>query len=109
MSAFDICAAWNGTSVKLDKLRSYHQTTPLSPEQVRAYIAKSKSQDRQLWSMLRACGSATPRQLLAKRPNMLISSIRRSLNTLTNKGILIKGRCVEGGMGHPEHVWSIPQ
>jgi len=105
---FDILTAWDGTSVKLDKLKSYHQTTPLSPEQARKYIAKSKSQDKELWVMLKARGSATPRQLLARRPNMLISSIRRSLNTLTNKGILIKGACVEGGMGHPEHEWKLP-
>ena len=105
---FDILTAWDGTSVKLDKLKSYHQTTPLSPEQARQYIAKSKSQDKAVWAMMMACKTSTPRQLLARRPNMLISSIRRSLNTLTNKGILIKGACVEGGMGHPEHEWKLP-
>ena len=105
---FDILAAWNGTRTIIGREKSYHQTTPLSPEQARKYIAKSKSQDKELWVMLKARGSATPRQLLARRPNMLISSIRRSLNTLTNKGILIKGSCVEGGMGHPEHEWKLP-
>ena len=103
---FDILTAWDGTSVKLDKLKSYHQTTPLSPEQARKYIAKSKSQDKVIWSMLKARGSATPRQLLASRPGMLLSSVRRSCDTLFNQGLIRRVKFEINELGRPESVWT---
>lgn len=105
MSTFDITRAWDGTRTVLDKTRSYHPTTPLTPEQQRAFIAKAKGQDKVIWTVVKAAGSITPRELQAKRPGMLLTSIRRSLNSLTNAGLLRKGEHVINSLGRPEYTW----
>lgn len=104
--SFDPCTQWDGTSIKLDKTRTYHQTTPLSPEQQRAFIAKAKGQDKRVWVALRALTTATPRQIHAHIKEAFgLNEVRRSLNTLTNAGLLRKGECVTNQLGRPEHQW----
>lgn len=105
--SFDPCINWNGCSEKLDKARSYHTTTPLTPEQQRMFIAKAKGQDKEVLAYLQLVKKATPTQVHQQfAGKMLKSSVRRTLNTWTNRGVLRKGEAVPGPYKHVEHEWS---
>lgn len=109
METFDICRAWNGTSIKLDKSRSYHPTTPLTNDQQAEYIAKAKGQDMEVLAELKI-NRGTPRQVYARLNEkgipVLLTSVRRSINTLFNAGQVKRVAWERNELRHREAVWQ---
>ena len=87
----------------------FYQTTPLSPaEKLKARQAAGR-QERTVLDMIRRHGPMSPSEVLATYPNdhVPLTSLRRAMTSLSNKGLLVKtDRLVAGGWGKPEHVWE---
>lgn len=100
---------WNGTSEKLTKRRSYHPTTPLTNDQQAEYIAKAKGQDKEVLEELKL-GSGTPRQIYArlnaKGKAILLTSVRRSADTLSNEGRIKRIGWHRNELKRREAVWE---
>lgn len=100
---------WNGTSEKLTKRRSYHPTTPLTNDQQADYISKAKGQDKNVLAELKL-GRGTPREIYARMNSqgkaILLTSVRRSLDSLGNLGMAKKVDMVTNDLGRPETVWE---
>lgn len=95
---------WNGTSERLGRHKSYHATISV-PDEPERESACSK-QDQWVLESLKRLGptsaSVIHRDLLG---DMLLSSVRRSLNTLMRKGLVRKSGTRPGPHSHPELTW----
>lgn len=100
---------WNGTSEKLTKRRSYHPTTPLTNDQQADYISKAKGQDKKVLEELKL-GRGTPRQVYARLnangTSMLLTSVRRSIDTLSNEGKIKRVDWHMNELKRREAVWQ---
>ena len=88
----------------------YHQTTPLSTDQLRDAIASCNRQELKVLRLFREHGQLTPSVCWQKfgSNDALLTSIRRSITDLTERGLLRKmGELQEGFYGRPEHVWEL--
>jgi hypothetical protein len=89
----------------------YYNTTNLSGPDLKKAIDKAKTQDEKVLLIFKNTEKRhlSPSQVWVKFKNSPpITSIRRSINTLTKKGYLEKlDILVEGFYGRPEHVWRI--
>lgn len=90
----------------------YFQTTRLSPADLADAIARAEQQDDAVLALFRVNGALAPseawKQYQAHGKQAPLTSIRRSITTLTNAGALVKtGLQVPGLYGSPEHVWRL--
>lgn len=95
-------------------MRPYYQTTPLSDEQLRGAFRLASKQDELVLAVFRA----NPGRLL--RPSQvhaigqqlgsrwLLTSVRRSISTLTAATVLVKTDHLDAGPhGKPEYRWRL--
>lgn len=97
---------WNGTSERLGRKRSYHATISVPDEPEREM--KAGNQDYAVLVALTRLGTATASQVhkdISVVDTILLSSVRRSLNTLFRKGRIRKVGSVPGPFKHPEVEW----
>jgi len=107
-------AVWDGTSTrvtKTGKTPSYHQRHAMNTAEVQQREQVARGQDLVVLETLRKYGPCTPGQawqlIVGNNPKALLSSVRRSLTNLTNRGLLLKGPKVSGPLGHPVHQWQL--
>lgn len=89
----------------------FHDTLGLSPRQLVAASRVAKGQDAAVLDVFRAAtGPLSPSEVHARLPGRaLLTSVRRSISTLTKDGALEKlDRTVDGPYGMPEHLWALP-
>ena len=90
---------------------SYHNSTNLSGSELQHSVKCSAKQDAVIRLIFMQCSSAlSPSQVLKyceiKGYNYLITSVRRTINTLTNQGELIHtGNSIKSPYGKPEGLW----
>ena len=88
---------------------SYYNTTHLTADQLRDAIASCNRQEIRVRQLYRQYGDMTPSECWDKYGSSFcpITSIRRTITDLTDKGLLHKtGKLKPGPYGKPEHVWT---
>jgi len=104
---FDIARAWNGTSEKLDRSRSYHQTVSV-PDHDKREI-KAGTQDAIVLEAMSRLKQGTGSSVHANLAGaLLIGSVRRSLTNLADRGLLRRDVAVPGPNDHPEVQYVFP-
>jgi len=102
--SFNILDHWDGSREILGKRKTYHQTILVSDLSERE--AKCSEQDRKVLKCLREVGTAGPSELSKRLSGSILkSSIRRSLNTLANRGLIVRSGRTTGEHGHPEYTY----
>lgn len=87
----------------------YYNTTKQTGEKLDIYQQNAKNQDHRLFVVMQqnpnmAYGASDFTKIFK---NMLLTSIRRSLNTLERKGLITKtGNKQDGLFGHPENTYK---
>lgn len=94
------------------KARAYFDTTNLPASALSEAIARAEGQDDQVMQAFRVHGELTPSECLKALElagaRILLTSVRRSISTLTDAGALVKtARKHPGPYGMPEYVWAI--
>lgn len=94
------------------KARSYYDSTLLPRDALAAAIARAECQDDKVLAVFRAHGSLTPseclRKLEAAGVRILLTSVRRSISTLTDARVLDKtAQKRMGPYGMAEFVWCL--
>lgn len=86
----------------------YYNTTSLKNEELVESIESCKHQDDVVLELYKKYINMSPSQCLRRiNKDWPITSIRRSINTLTERGLLVKSDVkVKGLYGKAEHVWS---
>lgn len=87
---------------------AYYNTTSLKNEELKESVQDAKKQDDIILALYHKHGNLSP-SMVFKRLNCKypITSIRRSINTLTNNLQLEKLSIMAKGMyGKPEHIWK---
>lgn len=89
----------------------YHQTTPLSGQQLADATRTATAQDAAILAVYSAGIARTPSQvhsiLTRMGRNWPITSIRRGITNLEIDGLLTKlGATRIGPFGRPEHLWK---
>lgn len=94
----------------------YYNTTHLSGDQLKEITDKVKGQDSIILSTMKRIKHASPCdvwEMFKSHPVLSryqITSIRRSFNTLTEEGHLIKTNVIkDGAFGRPVHVWKMKE
>ena len=94
----------------MKQLEIYYNTTNLSGTELKMRIIKAGSQDDRILSFFRNGKAWTPCEVHARifGNNTPITSVRRSINTLTNEGYLTKLEDKKVGIfGDKVHLWKI--
>ena len=91
---------------------TYHNTTNESGQQLRLYQKAAMNQDTKIIELIKfyRLEKFSPKDINLLYPvaGTPITSIRRSINTLTKRGELTKtDEKVPGIYGRPEHVWRV--
>lgn len=94
------------------KVRSYYDSTCLPVSALVAAITRAKGQDDQVLATFRAHAVLTPsacqRHLEAAGVRILLTSVRRSISTLTGAGVLVKTSIKRTGpFGAAEYEWTL--
>lgn len=93
---------------------TYFQTTPMQGDQLALAIDSASRQDDYILSVYQRAGRAlSPSEVheVTQREGRTwpITSIRRSITTLTKSGALVKLHALRtGDHGKPEHLWTLP-
>ena len=94
--------------------RTYYPTTPLTAAQMAEAIATAEQQDAAVVAIFRrhAGQMLTPSRVWeigrAHGSRWLLTSVRRSITTLTDDGVLVKTPVTAiGPYGRPEHAWRL--
>jgi hypothetical protein len=88
----------------------YHQTTNLTPHELSSAYRMTTSQDEQIYALLLRGGEWDCWTVNDVFPEMLICSVRRALNTLTNENKISRIRERPGRRGKPVGVYkALPQ
>lgn len=104
---FNILAAWNGTSEKMDRKRSYHPTVSV-PDPDKREI-KAGTQDAIVLEAMSRLRQGTGSSVHANLSGaLLITSVRRALSNLADRGLLRRDVAVPGPAGHPEAQYVFP-
>jgi hypothetical protein len=93
-------------------MTNYYQTQPgLSPSERRQFVTMAGTQDDMVLKFFqdRPGLSYSPERVQEiVLPGAPITSVRRSLNTLTNAGLLVKtDQRAEGNWGRPVGMWQL--
>ena len=97
----------------MKKQKNYFDTTKLPKEQLKQAVSKATVQDKRVLSIFkRKKRPMTPAEVwdvyCKLYPVCPITSIRRSMTVLTEKGKLEKTDKLKNGMyGKPNHVWRL--
>ena len=91
----------------------YHNTTESTGTELRTYQDKAKAQDERILAFLKEDPTRpiTPSAALnwIFKGEVPITSVRRALTNLTDRGELVKTNVqVKGPYGRPEFVWRLP-
>lgn len=91
---------------------SYYDTTLVKPKERQVYAKKNANQDRVIADFFQENhGSHTPSDVWTKCKavqNSPLTSVRRSITNLTDRGFLVKLPTQKIGLyGRPEHYWRI--
>jgi hypothetical protein len=89
---------------------TYFNSTHQVGQMLIEFNARAKAQDRAILDVFADLGALTPSQAwhAVSRYNWPLTSVRRSITTLTASGRLRKlEHKVTGYYGRPEHVWII--
>ena len=91
----------------------YHNTTESTGTELRTYQDKAKAQDERILAFLKEDPTRpiTPSAALnwIFKGEVPITSVRRALTNLTDRGELVKTHVqVKGPYGRPEFVWRLP-
>jgi len=91
-------------------MSGYYNTTQLGGEHLRSARAAAAKQDAQIatWFRINQNTAATPSTIwsLVFERKVPLTSVRRSMTTLTNRGVLRKMEEQAPGIyGRPEHYW----
>lgn len=94
------------------KARAYFDSTLIPRDALAAAIQRAEGQDEKVLATFRAHGSLTPseclRKLEAAGERLLLTSVRRSISTLTDARVLDKtAQKRPGPYGMPEFVWCL--
>jgi hypothetical protein len=99
--------------------RAYYQTTPLTTEQLTQAFREAGAQDDLVLAVYRTAatigtGLLSPSQVHAagrvRGSQWLLTSVRRSIATLTEAGVLFKtDTCRMGPHGRPEYCWRLAE
>lgn len=97
--------------------RSYYETTPLTTDQLAEAFRAGRLQDDLVLSVFRTgealgLGLLSPSQVHAigvrRGSKWLLTSVRRSIATLTRAEVLVKTDVLRAGPhGKPEHCWRL--
>ena len=92
-------------------VKDYFNTTNESGEDLKKYEKKAKTQSERVLALFNRTTVATPAQIhtkyCAKYGNTRITSIRRAMTVLTNKGLLQKTMEKRNGLyGRPNMCWK---
>jgi predicted transcriptional regulator len=87
----------------------YYNTTSQSGDELQEFIASAGAQDSKIMEAIIGMDSVfSPRDLTTLFPEMPITSIRRSLNTLVKKEFITKtGKKVDSIYGRPEFQYIL--
>lgn len=95
----------------------FYQTTPMTPDQLREAFAQASKQDELVLAVFRArwdppASDLTPSQVhIIGRTfgsKWLLTSVRRSISSLTDTGVLVKTAQMRmGPHGRPEGCWRL--
>ena len=92
-------------------MKTYHNTTGEKGSQLDLFVKINKKQDQEILDYFKIFNQFQPSvcwSLFFKSFNVPLTSVRRSINTLTKAGYLIKTTEKKPGMyGRPEYVWKI--
>lgn len=91
-------------------MRAFHNTTPLTGEQLAIAFAVAENQDQIVMRIMDDGVSRTPSQVWQLGYHMgrqwLLTSVRRSMSNLEHAGALTKlDEQRDGPYGRPERVW----
>lgn len=92
----------------------YYNTTRLKGLEWEEAIKKAKVQNEYVLLYFKRFGYLAPSEVYDRCRNdgkmWPLTSIRRSINTLTNKDCLVKtGKKIIGPYGMPEYIWKIKE
>ena len=94
----------------------YYNTTGLTGSELEQSTEEAKSQDQVILSIFKECAADkyispfyVKSVLEARNRNILITSIRRSITTLTNENKLVKSdkATLKGVYGRPNYGWKL--
>jgi Fe2+ or Zn2+ uptake regulation protein len=92
---------------------SYYNTNKETGNTLSNSRYRAKSQEEIILSIFREGDLLSPDEVLNicnTENNYLLTSIRRALTNLTNKGLLIKNNVFKiGGYGKKTHTWSLSE
>lgn len=92
--------------------RAYYDTTRLRAGELVAARSKARTQDVLVLAIMRNAVGMTPSMVWVRGresgANWLLTSVRRSMNTLTREGVLVRTELTQQGpYGRPEGVWRL--
>lgn len=91
-----------------EQLSIFHNTIHLTGEQLSDALRTAILQDHKVYVIMQHLQTATPSQVHACFPGVLLTSVRRSMSNLTHAGKLEKTAVLrDGPYGKPEHVWKL--
>ena len=86
----------------------YFNTVGERGKDLSTYRAKAEIQTEAILAAIAMRGKASPSQLAPAFPGVPLTSIRRAMTVLTQRGKLVKlDERVVGAYGRNEHVWAI--
>lgn len=90
---------------------AYYNTTGEKGKTLDLFAQLAEDQDEAIYKVMLKMRSAAPSQVWKATPQeYLLTSVRRSLNTLTEQGKLVKtDKKKPGPYGRPEHIWELPK
>jgi predicted HTH transcriptional regulator len=89
-------------------MKSFHNTTNESGNQLQIFTQKAENQDQKILSLMMMYKELSPSDVWKYYNNMPITSVRRALSNLTKKGYLEKTDKKKIGIyGRDEYVWKI--
>jgi len=87
---------------------SYYNTTNEKGETLKRNKRKGKRQDEKLLEWFTNYQYGTPSQAHACMPNSPLTSVRRAISSLTEKGLLVKtDKKRVGPYGRHEYIWKL--
>jgi hypothetical protein len=88
----------------------FFNTIDAKGEELKRYRDNAGKQEKRVLELFSVYRTLSPSSLLAvyRDSSVPLTSLRRAITTLTNKGFLIKtDRLTKGNYGMNEHVWTI--
>lgn len=90
--------------------KHYHQTTIEEQLKLDGYKEAARTQDEQVYEIMRVLRTATPTEVWSKygHNRCPLTSIRRAMSNLSKAGKLTKTEHTKiGDYGRSEHIWRI--